>query len=251
MLPVPVPQRKPTAMDTPSNVALSSQMARERQMDVLANNIANLSTTAFKGEQMVFAEILANKGGATVAYVEDAGTVRNWAQGPLTRTGNALDVALQGAGFLEVQTAQGVRYTRDGRLKLDPQGQVVTLEGEAVLGDSERPIVVPQGTSTITIGQDGTITSQAGNIGHLPVVNFDTLDALVGERDGLYNTDETPTPVTGTKVMQGMLEGSNVQSVLEMTRLMAASRAIGMAKSFQDNEADRHKTAIDRLGKTV
>jgi flagellar basal-body rod protein FlgF len=238
-------------MDAPSSVALSGQMARERQMDVLANNIANLSTTAFKGEEMIFAEILSNKGGSTVDYVQDAGTVRDWSQGPLTRTGNALDVALQGAGFFEVQTADGVRYTRDGRLKLDPTGQVVTLEGDAVLSDAQQPIVLPQGTGSISIGQDGTLTAQGSSVGHLGVVNFDQLNALVGEQDGLFDTDETPTPATGTKVMQGMLEGSNVQPVLEMTRLMEASRAMGQAKSFQDNEADRHKTAIDRLAKTV
>jgi flagellar basal-body rod protein FlgF len=240
-------------MDAPSSVALSGQMARERQMDVLANNIANMSTTAFKGEQMVFAEIMSNKGGATVDYVQDAGTVRDWSQGPLTRTGNALDVALQGAGFLEVQTADGVRYTRDGRLKLDPTGQVVTLEGDAVLNDTQQPIVLPQGTAAVAIAEDGTLTARGGSsVGHLAVVNFDQLDALVGEKDGLYNTDEAPTPVTAdTKVMQGMVEGSNVQPVLEMTRLMQASRAMGQAKSFQDNEADRHKSAIDRLAKTV
>lgn len=240
-------------MDAPSSVALSGQMARERQMDVLANNIANMSTTAFKGEQMIFAEIMSNKGGSTVDYVQDAGTVRDWSQGPLTRTGNPLDVALQGAGFLEVQTADGVRYTRDGRLKLDPTGQLVTLEGDAVLNDTQQPIVLPQGTAAVTIAQDGSLTARGGSIvGHLAVVNFDQLDFLVGEKDGLYSTDETPAPVTAdTLVMQGMVEGSNVQPVLEMTRLMQASRAIGEAKSFQDNEADRHKSAIDRLAKTV
>lgn len=238
-------------MDSPSSVALSGQLARERQMDVLSNNIANLSTTAFKGEQMVFAELLSNKGGSSVAYVEDAGTVRDWSQGPLTRTSNPLDVALQGAGFLEVETAQGVRYTRDGRLKLDADGQIVTLEGNPVLGDGDRPIVVPQGTSAVTIGQDGTISSPTANLGHLAVVTFDQLQAVSAEQNGLYNSDEAPAASPDTRVMQGMLEELNVQPVLEMTRLMAASRAITLVKTFQDNEADRHKSAIERLAKTV
>lgn len=238
-------------MDSASSVALSGQNARERQMDVLANNIANLSTTAFKGQQMLFAEVLSNVDGAPVRYVQDAGTVRDWSQGPLTRTGNSLDVALQGDGFFEVQTAQGIRYTRDGRLKLNSQGELVTLEGDPVLGDSQSPIVVPQGTASITVGDDGTLTTPTGTAGRLTVVSFDKLQAVASEENGLYSTDETPNPAPDTKVVQGMLEESNVQPILEMTRLMAASHAVGMAKSFQDNESDRHKTAIDRLAKTV
>lgn len=238
-------------MDAASSVALSGQLARERQMEVLANNIANLSTTAFKGEQMMFAELLADANGTRAAYVQDNGTVRDWSQGPLTQTGNSLDVALQGMGFLEVETAQGVRYTRDGRLKLDTQGQLVTLDGDPILNASAQPIVLPPNTPQVTIGQDGSITSGNGTVGKLAVVSFDQLQALTAEEHGLYDTDETPNPDTETKVRQGMLEESNVQPILEMTRLMSASRNAGMSKNFQDNEADRHKNAIDRLAKTV
>lgn len=238
-------------MDAPSSVALSGQLARERQMEVLANNIANLSTTAFKGEQMVFAELLTDANGNRAAYVQDAGTARDWSQGPLTQTGNPLDVALQGAGFLEVQTAQGIRYTRDGRLKLDTEGQLVTLDGDPVLGEGAQPILVPQGTGLVTIGQDGQLTARNGTIGKLAVVSFDQLQGLVAEEHGRYETDETPNPDTETTVRQGMLEESNVQPILEMTRLMQASRAAGLTKNFQDQESDRHKNAIDRLAKTV
>jgi flagellar basal-body rod protein FlgF len=246
-----VSQGKHPIMDSPSSVALSGQLARDRQMDVLANNIANLSTTAFKGEQVLFAELLSNASGAPVRYVQDAGTVRDWSQGPLTRTGNSLDVALQGSGFLEVQTTQGIRYTRDGRMKLDSQGQLVTLDGNPVLGDSQSPIALPQGTTSITIGEDGSLTTPTGTAGKLTVVTFDKLQAVAAESNGLYTTEEAPNSAPDTKVVQGMLEESNVQPILEMTRLMATSRAVGMAKSFQDNESDRHKTAIDRLAKTV
>ena len=241
-------------MDNPSSVALSGQLARERQMDVLSNNVANLSTVGFKGEEMVFSEVLQNvtgDGGGPTKYVEDAGTVRNWSQGALTKTDNPLDVALQGSGFLEVQTPAGVRYTRDGRLKLDPQGQIVTLDGIPVLGDGQSPIVVPPGSTGITISQDGTIAAGGSSVGHLAVVNFDQLQALAAETSGRYTTDETPIPTADTKVVQGMLEESNVQPVLEMTRLMAAARSVGFAKTFQDGEADRHKNAIDRLAKVV
>jgi flagellar basal-body rod protein FlgF len=238
-------------MDAPSSVALSGQLVREQQMDVLANNIANLSTVGFKGQSMVFAELLTNAGGERAAYVRDAGTVRDWSQGALTRTGNSLDVALQGEGFLEVATAAGTRYTRDGRMKLDAQGQLVTLEGDPVLGQGDQPILVPQGAGTLTITQDGSISSKVGTVGQLAVVSFDQLQGLEAEQNGLYTTDEAPTQATDTLVVQGSVEESNVQPVVEMTRLMEAARAAGHAKTFQDNEADRHKSAIDRLAKTI
>jgi flagellar basal-body rod protein FlgF len=238
-------------MDAASSVALSGQLARERQVDVLANNIANLSTTAYKGEQMMFAELMSNVGGTRATYVQDRGTVRDWSEGPLTQTGDSLDVALQGAGFLEIQTADGVRYTRDGRFKLNAQRQLVTLDGNPVLGEGESPIALLPGTGQITIGQDGTLTARTGSIGKLAVVSFTELQNLTADGSGLYETDETPAPDTETTVRQGMIEGSNVQPVLEMTRLMSASRAAGLTKNFQDNEADRHKNAIDRLAKTV
>ncbi len=238
-------------MDSASSVALSGQVARDRQMDVLANNIANLSTTAFKGQQMLFAEYLGQATGETAHYVQDAGTFRDWSQGPLNQTGNDFDVALQGSGFFEVQTAQGIRYTRDGRLKLDAQGQLVTLDGDAVLGDGQAPIALPQGTSSFTIGEDGSLNTPTGSAGKLTVVTFDQLQAVAAETHGLYNTDQSPSPALDTKIKQGMVEGSNVQPILEMTRLMAASHAVGMTKSFQDNEANRRTTAIDRLAKTV
>jgi len=239
-------------MDNPSSVALSGELARMRQMEVLANNIANLSTVGFKGEQVVFAEVLSTMtDGSTVSYTEDQGTVRDWSQGPLTKTDNPLDVALQGAGFLEVETAAGVRYTRDGRLKLDPTGQIVTLDGHAILGEGDRPITVPAGAAGLTIGQDGTISGRDGTFGRLQIVTFPELQGLTAEEDGRYATDEPPEPAADTKVMQGMVEEANAQPVLELTRLMAAARSIEAAKAFQDGEADRLKDGIERLAKTV
>lgn len=239
-------------MDSPSSVAMSGQMARERQMDVLANNIANLSTVGFKGQQMLFSELLTQSAGSSkTAYVEDSGTVRDWSEGPVTRTGNSLDVALEGQGFLEVETANGTRYTRDGRLKLDAQGQLVTLDGLPILNQGEQPIVVPPNSSSITIGPDGSITTRQGTIGRLGLVDFADRQNLNAEADGRFQTDQIPDPATNVTVVQGSVEELNVQPILEMTRLMAAARAAGAAKTFQDNEADRHKNAIDRLAKVV
>ena len=193
-------------MDNPSSVALSGQLARERQMDVLANNIANLSTVGFKGEEMVFAEPRRERRRRRPSsYVQDAGTVRDWSQGPLTQTGNPLDVALQGAGFLEVQTPHGIRYTRDGRLKLDAQGQLVTLEGDRRAG-RRRPARsrCRRAAADITIGEDGTVSTRAR---HGRQARGRELRQSPGaqRREPTGSTPPTrpPTPATGTKVDAG------------------------------------------------
>src|SRR5690242_12630111 len=113
-------------MSNALSIALSSQSALRRQMEVIANNIANSSTPAFKGEQMVFRQwLLKEPGSAPLSFVHDWGTARDMRQGTLSRTGNKLDLALQGDGYLAIQTPEGVRYTRNGRLQLDADHRLV------------------------------------------------------------------------------------------------------------------------------
>ncbi len=239
-------------MDTSNYIALSGQNARERQMDVLANNIANLSTAGYKAERIKFAEYLAGaQGEDPVSYVSSVGATRDMSQGPLTHTGNPLDVALQGDGFLTVTTATGTSYTRNGHLQIDPQGELVTTAGNVVEGDGGSPIVVPPGAGAITIGTDGTVATSQGTIGRLAVVNFAQPQDLTAGANGLYDTDQAPQPVTTTKIMQGTIEESNVQPILAMTELMNAAHEMGQAKNFSDGEDTRQKNAIDRLGKTI
>src|SRR5262249_30237242 len=127
-------------METASYVALSSQMALTRQLDIVANNLANASTPAFKAERVLFAEFVTQAGGPS--SVQDFGTPRDTKQGALSRTGNPLDVALQGSGYFALQTPLGVRYTRNGRFQLDPNGQVVNAQGYALL-DGTSPLTLP------------------------------------------------------------------------------------------------------------
>jgi flagellar basal-body rod protein FlgF len=241
-------------MENSTNIALSGQNARERQMDVLANNIANQSTPGFKAEQMMFQEYLSKApdgSGDTSSYVSIAGNSRDMSQGPLTNTANSLDIALNGPGFLTVTTPTGNEYTRNGHLQIDPQGELVTSGGFVVQGDGGSPIVIPAGAGQITIGKDGTVATRQGTIGKIPVVNFDNPQALAEDQGGLFTTTQAANPITTTQVEQGTLEESNVNPILEMTKLMTATHDIGTAKSFADGEHNRLKNAIDRLGKTV
>jgi flagellar basal-body rod protein FlgF len=240
-------------MENSTYIALSGQTAREHQMEVLANNIANLSTPGFKGEKMMFQEYLskAPNGGDSSSYVVSQGNSRDMSQGNLTHTGNPLDVALDGAGFMTVTTPGGTQYTRNGHLQLDNQGELVTSAGFVVQGEGGSPIVIPSGTASITIGKDGTVATDKQTIGKISVVNFDNPQALAESQGGLYSTTQAPTPAAGTTVEQNTIEEANIQPVVEMTKLMDAAHQIGVAKNFADGEHTRLKNAIDRLGKTV
>lgn len=240
-------------MDNSTYIALSGQNARQQQMDVLANNIANLSTPGFKGEQMMFQEFLTGAPGSNdqSSYVNIIGNARDMSQGPLTHTGDALDVALNGPGFLTVTTPNGAEYTRNGHLSLDAQGELVTASGFVVQGDGGSPIVIPAGAGPITISNTGTVSTGQGTIGKLAVVNFADPQAMTEDQGGLFTTTQTAQPVTNTKVEQGTIEESNVQPILEMTKLMDATHEITDSKNFADGEHNRIKNAIDRLGKTI
>jgi flagellar basal-body rod protein FlgF len=242
-------------MENAIYIALSSQMALQRQTDVVANNLANISTPAFKGEEMLFRQYLVRpEGNGPLAFVEDVGTARNLQQGPITRTGNALDVALQGSGYLVVQTPLGTRYTRNGHFQLDAQNQLVTAEGYPVLSDGDQPLQMPSNVRDITIAADGTISaSQDGTkvstkVGKLQVVDFAVPQAVTPAANGYYVTDQPPQPATAS-VQQGLLEESNVQPVVELTRLLGVSRAFAGINNFLALESKRQLEAIDKLGK--
>ena len=239
-------------MSTANAIALSSQIIVMRQMDVIANNLANASTTAFKGEHPLFTEYLAQAAGAdSSSYVQDAGTARDLSQGPITKTSNPLDLALEGDGYFAVSTPAGVRYTRDGKLQLNAQGQITTAQGYALLDPNNNPIFVPSDAGNISVAQDGTISTSEGVDGRLQVSTFANPRALAPAANGLYVTTQQAQPATSATVAQGYLEQANIQPIVEITHLMAAEHSVVFDKDYTNSEATRISNAIDRLGKTV
>ncbi|MGO8914351.1 MAG: flagellar basal-body rod protein FlgF [Stellaceae bacterium] len=244
-------------MQNATYIALSGQMAMQRQMDVVANNLANLSTAGFKGEDTLFSQYLVRARGSSspLAFAEDAGTTRDLRQGSLSSTGNPLDFAIQGSGYFTVQTPLGQRYTRNGHLQLDGQGQLVTSQGYAVLADSGQPIILPANARGVTVAPDGTISvGQNGTptqavLGKLQVVDFASPQAVTPAANGLWVTDQAPQPTTAS-VQQGMIEESNVQPVVEMTRMLGVARAATNFKNFLEEEDQRRSNAIDKLSQT-
>jgi flagellar basal-body rod protein FlgF len=243
-------------------IGLSRQMVLERQMDVVANNVANVNTNGFKADQSLFQEYL--KTGAhednfvgrdrSVSYVLDGGTYRDFSQGALQSTNNPLDVAIDGSGFLAVQTAGGERYTRDGGLQINGQGQLVTVTGDPVLGTGG-PIVFQPTDHDISVSPDGTITVLDGVArtdsirGKLRLVSFADAQQLLKEGSNLYSAGNAGAaqPDTRSMVKQGFVEKSNVNSVAEMSTLIEVNRAYSQIAALLLQQSDLHKSAIQQL----
>src|ERR1700730_3617447 len=243
-------------------VGLSRQMTLERQLDVVANNIANVNTTGYKADRSLFEEYL-NSGAhednfvgrdRRVSYVQDRATFRDFTQGSFEQTKNPLDIAINGGGLLAVQTPGGERYTRDGNLQMNNVGQLVTASGDPVLGTSG-PIVFQPTDHDINISPDGTVTvleglSRTDSIrGKLRLVSFADAQTLLKQGDNLYAAGEGGEPAQDIQptVRQGYVEKSNVSSVVEMSRMIEINRTYANVANMLSQEADLHKSASEKL----
>jgi flagellar basal-body rod protein FlgF len=243
-------------------VGLSRQMTLERQMDVVANNVANVNTNGYKADKSMFEEFL-NSGAhednftasdRRVSYVQDRGTFKDFSQGPTEQTKNPLDVAIDGGGFLVVQTPAGERYTRDGGLQINNQGQLVTAGGNQVLGSSG-PIVFQPTDHDVNIAADGNITVVEGVNrtdsvrGKLRLVSFADAQKLIKDGSNLFSAGQgvAPQPDTTSKVRQGFIEKSNVNSVTEMSRMIEITRTYTQISALLQQQSDLHRTAIEKL----
>jgi len=241
-------------MDNTLLVSLSHQIAAYRSMDVIANNLANLSTPAFKREAVKFEEFVQQvqpsedqTGARTVSFVKDTGVVRDLSEGRMETTRAPFDLAINGKGYFAVQTAAGERYTRNGHLALNADGELVTDTGDPILGDGG-PITITVDDGDVHIAADGTVSGAKGQIGKLRVVDFANERALQKEGASLYATDESPTAAANTKIVQGMLESSNVEPVIEISHMIEVMRAYQATATLSQSEEDLKRKAIDKLG---
>jgi len=241
-------------MDTPTAVALSRLTAQQRSLDVIANNLANLSTPGFKASRTLFSDWLSRQtgadipqGGETIAYTQDRATYRDNQEGPLTHTGDPLDLAITGQGFFAVQTPNGTRLTRAGHFGLMPDGTIANDAGDALLDANGRPIRLATTDSVLTVAGDGTLSSENGQLAKIGVVAPTDAMRLAQEGGELLRDDQTPQPVANPRIVQGAVEESNVQPVLELTRMMTALREFQFTSQLVQSEADRHQAAIDKL----
>lgn len=242
-------------MDNALMLGLQSQRVLQRRMDAAANNLANISTNGFKADGVLLEEADQTRAHADAAprevrFARDIGTMHDMRQGPIAMTGNPLDVALEGDGFIMVQGPGGqTMYTRDGAFSITGEGRLVTSDGHAVLSSGGAPIVLdPQGESP-SIGRDGAIRVAGVEAGRIGVVSFTAPGALTKVGDNLWDAHGQASGEFQGVVLQGAIEGSNVRPVLELTRLIEISRAYQSAAKIVSNSDELRQRAIQQLGR--
>ena len=237
-------------------IGLSRQIGLQRQMDVVANNMANINTTGFKAENILFEEYVMPVArdrdfprlDQPLSFVQDWATMHDLSGGAMVQTGSELDIGLNGPGFFAVQTPAGERYTKSGSFQLSANGTLVDLNGNPVLGNGG-PIQFGPEETDIHIASDGSISSSAGAKGSLRLVEFDDPQSLTREGGNLF-AGGTPLQATTTRAMQGFVEKSNVSGVSEMAEMIRVQRAYESAANLASKQDELRRSAIQRLGDT-
>ena len=247
-------------MENAELIGLTRQTALKRELAVVANNIANLNTSGFKNENLLFEEYTMpvarmsefKRPDRPLSYVQDFASFRDMSEGALRVTDNPLDVAINGKGWFVVDTAEGERFTRSGNFQINANGELVTMDGYTVQGEGG-PIVFAPDDTDISIARDGTISTPEGQLGRIRVVGFDNESALRPVGNSQFIADDpalVPTDLETPNVKQGVLEGSNVDGVTEMTRMIEVTRAYQSVAQMMKDQHDLMTSAIQTLGKT-
>lgn len=273
--------------------AVSGSIAQSERLNTIANNLANADTNGFKRDQVAFESVLSSAvtaamkeeiprkaytekdfhklDGTDTAYVQIEGTFTDHSQGKLRVSSNPLDVALEGKGFLEVLAPQGVRYTRQGSLRMNQEGTLVTNEGFPVLAPGTAPAPTADGTAPgedfsarmirlnpgaantrVSVTTDGRIYQGNQEMGQLAVTEFVDEKLLSKEGSSLFRNDENAnlaqTPRT-TTVRQGVIETSNVNAISEMTEMLKATRLFEANQKLVTTYGELESRAVNDLGK--
>jgi|AntRauTorckE6833_2_1112554.scaffolds.fasta_scaffold36219_2 flagellar basal-body rod protein FlgF len=240
-------------MENVGYVSLSHQMALRQQMTLSANNVANMSTPGYKGQDTLFQEYMVKGETAkdNLSQVVDSKGFRRMDQGPLKQTHNPLDMAISGDGYFAVDTPEGTRYTRAGNFALNNEGIIVTPQGHQVQDEGGAAIQIPAGENQITVTGKGNISTENGEIAKLKMVDFNNPQALKQIGDGLYIAEDmNEIAAPDAKVIQGAIEGSNVQPVLEMTKMLEILRTYQSVQKMVQTDHDRIRSTIRKLAET-
>lgn len=236
-------------MENAIYAALTRQSGLMREMRTVANNIANSNTNGFRREGVVFTEYMVSLDhrGETLAMANARGRMVDLSTGVLTQTNGQFDIALEGEGFFMVQTAEGPRLTRAGAFTPNADGELVDMAGNALLDDGQAPIAIPAGVRQVGIGTDGTISADDQPVGRIGVYASPDPSELLHQEGTLFTPGENPEPIEDPRVRQGFLEESNVDPVLEISRMIEVQRAYELGQTFLDREDQRIRTVITSL----
>lgn len=232
-------------------VALSAQVALQNRLDTIAQNVSNGSTAGYRAGVVKFESVMAKLSDLQVSYVSSGSGVIKRTTGELVKTGNPLDVAVKGEGWLSIATASGQAYTRDGRMRMNPAGDLVSMGGAPILDTGGAPIQLDPSAGQPEIGVDGTITQAGKRMGALGIFRLPADAQLTRAEGGSLISSVPGTPAVNSAadgVVQGFFEQSNVNPVAEMARLIYVQRAFdGVAATIQAAESSM-KNAIQTIG---
>ena len=240
-------------MDNTNYIALSRQMALWKQMDIISNNMANINTSGYKQDDVLFTSYLVQTpeaegiGRAPLYFTQDYGSVQNFAEGVFTTTGNTFDLAIKGDAFFCVDTQGGERYTRKGQFSPDSEGKLVTSEGAVLLSENDTPFFIAPGETEITITESGDVITENGLIGRLKLASFEDNQKLLKVAGTMFENVNGNTMTIGNddvRVKQGVIEKSNVNAIAEMTKLIKVQRSYEYVQQMIDEEHDRISNTI-------
>ncbi|KGJ06625.1 flagellar basal-body rod protein FlgF [Paracoccus halophilus] len=236
-------------MDNAIYATLTRQSGLMREMRTIANNVANANTTGFRREGVVFSEYMVplDRRGETLSMANGRGRMVDLGQGAMTQTNGQFDIAIDGEGLFLVQTPQGARLTRAGAFMPNAEGELVNPDGFQLLDDGQAPIVIPAGSRNIGIGTDGTISADGAPIGRVGIFETPELSRLRHESGTLFDPNGAVEPMDEGIVRQGFLEESNVDPVIEISRMIEVQRAYELGQSFLDQEDQRIRMTITSL----
>ena len=240
-------------MDNTKYIALSRQMALWKKMDVVSNNMANMNTAGYKQGDAVFSTFVAETqnaqgfGKVPVYFTQDLGQYNDFAGGAIVETGNTFDLALHGDGFFSIETPNGEMYTKKGQFTLDANGQLVTNEGHPVLSENNEPFYFAPGETDISITESGEVTTENGIVGRLKIANFADNQELLKVAGSLWKNkdgNEMQIGPDNSKILQGSIEKSNVEPMMEMTKMLKLQRSYEFVQQMINQEHERVSNTI-------
>lgn len=238
-------------MDNPGYVSLTRQSGLLREMQAVANNIANISTTGFRKEGLIFSEFIVamDNGDPSLSMAHADVRATSQLQGPLNQTGGSYDLAIEGEGFFLIETPSGQQLTRAGGFAQSPEGELVTPDGYRLLDNGGAPIFVPADAVSISVAADGTISADGRPVAQIGLYRPSDPTDLKHQAGTLFAVQNGVEPVDGSVILQGFVENSNVNAVSEIARMIEIQRAYEMGQKLMDKEDERIRNVLQTLGR--
>ncbi|MDA8746714.1 flagellar hook-basal body complex protein [Litoreibacter sp.] len=229
--------------------SLTRQTGLMKEMQSIAHNIANSATTGFRADGVIFSEHVKamGPGHESMSFATADSHKMSMTQGTITQTGGQFDFAIEGDGFFQVETANGVRITRSGAFFSTTEGDLVTADGNRVLDAGGAPVFVPSDAGRVALAQDGTLSVNGNPLAQIGLVQPEEGATLVRENGARFAVEGVLEPVENPTILQGFLEGSNVNPVGEIARMIQVQRAYEMGQNFMEKEEDRLRSIMSLI----